>query len=271
MRFLVAIHGLVKRTGLLDLAWFQRIFGAAYFYYKRRFEDPYFALLRLRPDLLQRGHVLDIGANIGYTATLFSRAIEPGFRVYAFEPEPWNFVFLERTIERMGLGDRIMAVQAAVGERTGVIELWCNEDHHGDHRVLTSRFRESGVDAGKAVPVPMTTVDQFVTDHGLGTSVCFIKIDVQGYELPVCRGLENTLADNPRMVVAVEYMPQAMAELGFSPTELPAFFRTRGYRIHLVLGRGSEKGRIREVSDDELSLALERRGYVDILASRHAL
>src|SRR2546427_7480457 len=240
-RFLVGAYSSVRKTGLLNLDWFQRLFTSTYFLYKRHIEDPYFALLKAHPEIVQRGHVLDVGANIGYTATLFARAIDPGFRVYAFEPEPSNFNCLRQNIERRGIGSRIVTVQAAVGERSGLIDLWRNVDHHGDHRVLTSRFRESGADVGKSIPVVMTTIDQFVTEHGLSGHICFIKIDVQGYELPVCQGLEKTLADNPRLVIALEYMPQAMIELGLAPSELLAFFRNRDYRMHLVFGRGREK------------------------------
>ena len=34
---------------------------------------------------------MDIGANIGYTAMVFSRAIDPEYKVYAFEPEQFNY------------------------------------------------------------------------------------------------------------------------------------------------------------------------------------
>ena len=271
LRFFVGIYSLVRKSGLLNQPWSQRIFSAAYFSYKRYFEDPYFALLKVHPELLQHGHVLDIGANIGYTATLFALGMDPEFRVYAFEPESSNFDLLKRNIERSNLRARIVAVQAAVGERSGPIDLWRNADHHGDHRVLTSHFRESGVAAVQVVPAVMTTVDDFLSENNLGGSIIFVKIDVQGYELSVCQGMEKALSANPRMVVALEYTPQAMLDLGFVPSDLPVFFRKRGYRIHLISGAGRSKGAVREVSDDELSVAVRDRGYVDILACRQAL
>lgn len=40
---------------------------------------------------------------------------------------------------------------------------------------------------------PMTTVDQIVNDHFAGKSPDFLKLDVQGYELEVLKGAENSL------------------------------------------------------------------------------
>src|SRR5690606_25999933 len=68
-----------------DNPWFR----SAYFAYKYWYEDPYAGLLRrVRPG---PGHFLDVGANIGYSSWLFSRTIDPRFRIYAFEPERANF------------------------------------------------------------------------------------------------------------------------------------------------------------------------------------
>ena len=43
--------------------------------YKRLVEDPFAALVRARPELFTGGEIIDVGANVGYTAQVFARAL----------------------------------------------------------------------------------------------------------------------------------------------------------------------------------------------------
>ena len=85
------VYWLARRTGLLDVGWFRRGYARAYFAYKRYIEDSFEGLVRRRPELFGGGHILDVGANIGYNSALFLDVLGPGFRIYAFEPDGANF------------------------------------------------------------------------------------------------------------------------------------------------------------------------------------
>ena len=65
----VRAYSLVRRSGFLRTSLGRRLFKSAYFLYKRYLEDDLQHLLRAFPYLVGEGHVLDIGANIGYTAS----------------------------------------------------------------------------------------------------------------------------------------------------------------------------------------------------------
>src|SRR5207249_239530 len=128
-------------------------FVRTYFAYQR-LGDPFAALTRRQPDLFRGGHVLDVGANIGYTASVFARALAPGFKVFAFEPERQNFERLVRTMRRRGLADRVEAVHAAVGASEGTVGLWRDVRHHAGHRITTDAFRAGrGVAPSDTVPL----------------------------------------------------------------------------------------------------------------------
>jgi FkbM family methyltransferase len=255
---LLGVYSLARRSGLLDTSIGRSLFSSSYFLYKRYLEDPFHALVRARPELLRGGNVLDIGANIGYTCRLFARAIDPDFRVYAFEPEEFNFGLLERSASRTQ--GRAVAVRAAVGDHDGEIELWRNEHHHGDHRIATRAFRESGA-VSQAVRVPITTIDTFVRSRNI-SPVRFIKVDVQGYELPVCRGMSETLRANPEAVLALEYMPEALESLGFSPQELLGWFEERKYNVYSLDRSGALKPGVPQI---------DARGYADLLFTKTPL
>src|SRR5688572_9581540 len=90
----VTLHNAVRHTGLLEVAPFTRGFHLAYFLYKRWFEDPYAPFAKHHPKLFSGGHIVDVGANVGYTSTVFAKVLSPGFAIYSFEPDPTNFADL---------------------------------------------------------------------------------------------------------------------------------------------------------------------------------
>ena len=258
-------YGLANRLGLLENAVLGDQFVRAYFAYKR-LSDPFAALARRQPDLFLGGHVLDVGANIGYTASVFARGLAPGFKVFAFEPERRNVEHLVRTMRRLGLADRVEAIHAAVGATEGTVGLWRDVRHHAGHRITTDAFRAGqGVTASDTVP--LLSLDGFTHDRGIAGAVRFVKIDVEGYEPPVCAGMAATVAANPRLVAAVEYSPWAMGQMGFRPESVLDFFLPRGFAIHVL----HEDGGLEVFDAGRPERYLAGRLYVDLLCARQHL
>jgi FkbM family methyltransferase len=256
-------YGLARKAGLLEWRWFRRSFVAAYFLYKRFYEDSFLRLIRRMPWLFQNGDILDIGANIGYTASVFAGALTSGSKVYAFEPDGSSHALLVDIIRRKRLSSSIEALNLAVGSCDRTVEFWHNKVHSADHRVVTEEFRALRSDAIETTTVPMTSVDAFVKARNL-EHVSFIKIDVQGYELAVCEGMRYTLERFPRASVCIEYSPDTLLELGFEPEKVLDFFRVRGYRIY-VLSRALIQAAPDNFAVERLA---EKAGYVDLICSR---
>jgi FkbM family methyltransferase len=261
-------YALARRSGLLGVPWFRRGYSWAYFSYKRLLEDPFDGLVRLRPDLFRGGLILDVGAHIGYTTSLFVGAMSPGSRLYAFEPEAENYALLCETIERRGARDRVVAVHAAVGDTEGSIGLWRNPQHPGDHRVATEAFRRQAENAFETTPVRLVSLDGFLASVGeADTPVAFVKIDVQGYEPAVCRGMTKLLERSPDVTVAIEFAPRELRSQNFAATDLLSFFRERGHAIHVL----AKDGTVRLVCDGTPDVESTGRGYGDLLCSRRKL
>ncbi|MGO9493604.1 MAG: FkbM family methyltransferase [Terracidiphilus sp.] len=253
-------YSLARRSGALRTSLGRRLFKSAYFLYKRYIEDDLRELIEALPGLVGEGDVLDIGANIGYTASVLARAAKPGHKVYAFEPEPFNFRLLQETSEQSGFDGKIVPVQCAVGAENGTVDLWINLSHHADHRVATEQFR-SAHPAAKQASVSLVSVDNFLASRP--GSVSFVKIDVQGYELAVCQGMQDMLQQNPDISVVLEYMPSAMRDLGFEPSHLIDFFAERGFRVYQVHSRGKLTPGMPTVVEDS--------NYFDLLFSRRPI
>lgn len=241
-----------------------KLFTRAYFFYKQYIEDPYFNFVKQNKKIFEAGCVLDVGANIGYTSWVFANAFADDSQcVYAFEPETHNFQMLCETIKNYGLNQRVIPIKSAVGDRQGRIGLRRNLLNHADHRVVASDNKN--VDEEVAI----TSIDAFCQDRDWKVPISFIKIDVQGYELPVCRGMNQTLARNPQAVIALEYAPAIMREQGFDAHEMISFFIERDYRIYQL----EQNGNLRGVSTTDLNtIVLPRRGYCELvfLPRQHA-
>lgn len=259
-------YNLARSARLLELPWFKRIFLFSYFLYKRSYEDPFWALTKRSPELFRNGDVLDIGANIGYTAYVFARAIKPGAKIYAFEPDQASFATLGEIIRRRNLASTVEIFNIAVGSADGSIDFWHNDEHSADHRVVTDQFKTSRTSREKTTTVAVTSVDTFVAARNL-CSISFIKIDVQGYEPAVCEGTRQTLQKFPEACVGLEYDPTGLRELGFEPSALLDFFRSAGYQLH-ILTRSAIQLAPDNRTIDELA---EKAGYLDLLCSRKTL
>jgi FkbM family methyltransferase len=259
-------YNLVRATGLLDLPWFKSFFLFSYFLYKRWYEDPFWALAKRSPELFAGGDILDVGANIGYTACVFAAAIMPPAKVYAFEPDQASFSTLAEMIRRKNLAGTVELFNTAVGSADGSLEFWHNEEHSADHRVVTDQFKTSRPPGEKIDTVAVTSVDKFVAARNL-RNISFIKIDVQGYELAVCEGLRHTLKTFPALCIAFEYAPGAMRELGFEPSALLNFFRSTGYQLYILTRAATTLA----PDNRAIELAAETSGYVDILCSKKTL
>ena len=257
---LLRAYSLVRRSGFLRTSLGRRLFKSAYFAYKRYVEDDLRGLVISHPALVGGGNVLDIGANIGYTAAVLARASEPDREVYAFEPEPFNFSILQQTARQAEFEGRIAPLQLAVGAEDGTVNLWINDRHHADHRVATERFR-SAHEGAKEVSVSLVSIDSFLESKP--GPVSFVKIDVQGYELAVCQGMQNTLRKNLDITIVLEYTPSAMRELGFEPSHLIDFFAERDFKIYEIHSRGKLSPGMPAVMKDS--------SYFNLLFSRRSI
>ncbi len=257
---LTGTYSVVRKTGLFQVPLLRRGFLAASFCYKRWYEDPFLNLMRRTPRLFADGDVLDIGANIGYTAWVFAQGIAPDAKVYAFEPDLNSYTSLEDLIRRKGLQGRVEPLNIGVGSQEGELEFWHNKDHSADHRIVTEEFRKALPENERIVRVPVTTVDKFVETQRI-EKLSFIKIDVQGYELAVCEGMSKTLERFPRLMVCLEFAPEGMRRLGFEPNDVLQFFLSRGYKMSVV----TRQATLPVTDGDAIREMMGRAEYVDLL------
>ncbi len=243
---LLRLYRAVSATGFLSGGLGRRLFDTAYERYKASFEAG--AVEALRPSIGVGGWVIDVGANVGFFTERFARWVDAG-RVIAIEPEHGNFVRLTERMARAGLAGKVICVQAAVAESSGVLNLAVNPEHPGDHRLATA-----------GVAVQAVTIDGLLAEHGR-PAVSLIKIDVQGAEARVLAGAVETLARS-RPALYVEVDDAALRSQGSGAEQLLSRLEGLGYAAHR-LGRSGPPLRL---SRAEVIAAIARPPfYADFL------
>jgi FkbM family methyltransferase len=152
--------------------------------------------------------VLDIGANFGvYTAAAARFIDKSGGRLYAFEANPHTFKLLQRTLyaNRLVYNPNIVAVNALVGEGSGRRTLYYRPEALGG--ATASDFGREWAD-GRAVEVDMIALDEFLPSD---LRVDLVKIDVEGYEPFVLRGMRQTIRRSPSIRIFLEFFEGFLA------------------------------------------------------------
>jgi FkbM family methyltransferase len=205
---------------------------------------------------LDRGVCVDVGANVGLHTVLLSRLVGPAGRVFAFEPDPHNFRLLEANL-RLNDARNVRARQCAIGDGDDMCRLARNPRNYGDCRVT------SDLPAWAAHEVPMTTLDAALPELPAG-ALRFVKVDVQGSECRVLRGMRATLARHLDVVLMIEVFPDGLRGAGASARALMEALADLG------LG-GWEFGRHRVLPiGAPWTYDLMTGGVTDVIVSRNA-
>lgn len=128
---------------------------------------------------------IDVGANIGFYSISFSNKFE---HVYSFEPNKRNFIILKKNIEANNLSN-IKVFNYGLGDKEEVLL--------GKSNTKGELFQTSGFALSKknleGERVLIKKGDDFLQ---FKEKKIILKIDVEGFELHVLKGLEKTLTNN---------------------------------------------------------------------------
>ena len=152
-------------------------------------------------ELATRSEVtLDVGAHVGFY-TLVAALANPRAKVYAFEPVEAARRRLQRNLELNALGN-VEVIAAAVSDSNGTADFFqgpaeipCSSGLSETQMRWHHRVRR--------LQVPTLALDKFLEERGAGP-VGLVKIDVEGSEVEVLRGMAQTLKrDRPSILCEV--------------------------------------------------------------------
>ncbi len=193
----------------------------------RRFPQSYEPeVFRLWESLLNRGDcVWDIGSNIGLFAMSAARVVGESGLVCAWEPSPITFGILSRHIVLNRVADRCVIYQEAIADCNTEMSFSVESDH------TTSRLQ--GSNAGKAVTVPVRTLDYWVENAQRLPSV--VKIDIEGAEVLAFQAATRFLRDvRPICILALH--PQFTDAYGASIDVIEKALSSNRYHVLDMVG-----------------------------------
>jgi FkbM family methyltransferase len=247
--------------------------------YQQLFINEYFRPeVRVRPGMT----VLDVGANIGVFSLELLRRCDGDAHVYAFEPSPETFGYLERNLRELFPGADAQPFQCAVGDHKGAITLYhrprqstttsiypkhlSDPDTYGDAflRAPPQEFRNPLSMAVRRLPraplkklfelgnryaeakvvqtsTPMTTIADVLAERQIA-GVDFVKIDVEGAELDVLRGVGDENWPKIQALAAevhdfddrVAHISEMLSSLGFSQILVEQNWPFEGTNVYTV-------------------------------------
>lgn len=149
--------------------------------------------------------VFDVGANYGNRSKVFRKL---GAQVIAFEPQEKCYDYL---VSYFWGDSKIKIEKCALGEKSYETSMLIS--NHSVLSTLSKEFVEKTQVSGRFIDrtwvgsqaVKVKTLDEFIMKHG---TPCFIKIDVEGFEHEVIKGLNH-----PIPAISLEYARENFANL----------------------------------------------------------
>jgi FkbM family methyltransferase len=212
---------------------------------------------RLLGEFRQDDLIFDVGANVGDKTDIFLRL---GARVVSIEPDKANQQILRGKFLQFRLAPkRVVVVDKAVSDRSAIETMWIDGPGSAVN-TLSQKWAETlktnkdkfehtnfGLEFAQHRAVETTTLEDLIRTHGLPF---FVKIDVEGYETSVIRGLKR-----------------AVPLLSFE-TNLPEF-RQEGIECVELLDGLDHDGKFNYAADLQRGMALEKwlgaREFSDVL------
>lgn len=169
--------------------------------------------------------VFDVGAHIGTYTIIAAKGVGPGGRVIAYEPHDYTRMHLERHLHWNNVKSQTVVCDVCCGAEDGCAELY----------FLSGRAEGcTGVvpiEGFQKRAVRVVKLDSEVVRLGVAPDI--LKIDVEGAELDVLRGAEETLR-RARPVIVLSMHPRALMSRSESSDQILDWLRQHGYAPEVI-------------------------------------
>lgn len=186
------------------------------------FNDMAFLLHLLR----QNDSFFDIGANVGSYTLLASGVCRA--QSIAIEPVPSTFNILSKNIELNKLEERVTLINSGAGSVEGKLVFSSNND------TTNHVIAENETDQSDTIEVSIITIDSLF----INSQPVLVKIDVEGFETEVLKGMTNCLSSTSLKAIIIElngsggrygfdenHIHRLLIENGFNPYSYNPFIR----------------------------------------------
>ena len=150
----------------------------------------------MRKSLVPDSVFVDVGANNGWFTVVAMSSIDETGEIFSFEPNPSAFERLKENLSLNGGPTNVHAYPVALGESTGEARLF--QSVIEDSRASLVGYSGS---SKSFVVTPIRPLDEIIPSK----RVNLVKIDVEGFELPVLKGMRRIIDKSPHLRVIIEW------------------------------------------------------------------
>lgn len=166
---------------------------------------------------------MDLGAHRGYYTLLAAKFVGEQGRVFAFEPSPENFTLMSANLKGRS---NVSLIPRAVSNTSGTTRLFLdNNDSLSDTIYDTDEGRN-------CIDVEVVSLDDFFKDKD--SRVDIIKMDVEGAEMDVLKGMNQVIKKNANLKIITEFCPCMLQQAGASPAGYLNRLTEHGFRLYLI-------------------------------------
>lgn len=148
----------------------------------------------------QLDNIIDVGSNSGQFSKVASH-FYPNAAINAFEPLPDLYLKIEKLFDS---NKKIKTHNLALGNEVGVINF--NKNKYGhissilDISLDNIHYPKQENDLSQ-IKVEIKTLDSLLLTNSLKAEITLLKLDVQGYELEVLKGAEESLKNIDYIII----------------------------------------------------------------------
>jgi len=198
---------------------------------------------------------IDAGANIGYFSAIALDIVGKDGEVHSFEPVPEYFRYLMK-VKKLNPALHLFINNSALGETPGMVTMVINSENIGGNTVISQLFEEYLIK--ERINVPVIRLDTYLQEHVKGR-IGLIKIDVEGFEYPLLRGLQHYLETAPALPpIICEILPKAYPILETSLAEFAEYMSEYDYQPRLVSNH-AKTIELSELDDETDVLFLQKK------------
>jgi FkbM family methyltransferase len=216
---------------------------------------------RIFAKLLKPGYVvIDVGANVGYFTLIAAAKVGPRGKVHSVECSSETLAILRENIRQNQLQNVEVHPIAASNERG---ELKLNISAIGLSWFSLHENWPQITGSGSIATVPAVPLDEIVHSR-----VDVVKIDAEGADLDVLKGMRRILSENSGIALIVEWAPMMLKADGKDPLELPRWLKHEGFTDILVLEESTNRFLPLNAATDRLNAGVLPDGWVGDLVAR---
>ncbi|MFZ0452107.1 MAG: FkbM family methyltransferase [Ignavibacteriaceae bacterium] len=178
----------------------------------------------------------DVGANIGFYSIVAAKIKDTNGKIFAFEPEPKTFSLLRKNIE-LNKMNNITSLSIALGDTDGDKLLYPSDTpNFGAHSfVQRTDYRVKK----KGIKININTADKLIDEMKIDVPD-IMKIDVEGAEILILRGMKRLLMNKKLKTIFCEIHVNLLPLFGSSEEEVLEIFRKENFHIDYSQNRSNQ-------------------------------